>query len=700
VLKPLRTENPPRIDGKLDDEVWHNAPSLTGFKTYVPDFGVEMEKTIAYYAYDRENLYFAFRCYDSEPKKIKTSISSRDNIKSDDWICINLDSFNDQQALYGFYVNPMGIQTDSRYAGKVDDLSFDMVWYSKGVIDESGYTVEVQIPFKSIRFSQDDPVEMGVAFERKITRKSQQGTVPPLDPQQGMSFLTQMQPMVLYNIKHYKLVELLPSITRGKKSFHTGGKMLSEGAEGDISLTTKYGITSDMVLDGTYNPDFSQVEADAGQVDVNLRYALFYPEKRPFFLEGRENFDFAGSSASDPLKNIVHTRMIVNPLVGIKLSGKLGEKNIIASINAIDELEERSTPGTEDGKYAHFSIFRYKRKLSEDSYIGGMYTGRDINSGYNRVIGSDGRIRINESSLFGFHGFFSFDREGGKSTGIQGHAAGCDYNYRIRRINVSFGFQDISEDFQTKTGYVTRTGISRLRASVSPNFFPDSEILRRVTPGISREHTDDKLSEIYETNTTIFMNFTLRRSSNIMLSYENSTEVYLAEKFDTGGLRISTRSQLTKQFYFNLSYRKGKAIRYAQDPYQGKGSSSSLSIIYQPSAKLNTDIRFTYYDFYKDLNDEKIYEYTILRNKLTYQFNRYLFFRGIVEYNSYRKKLLTDFLASFTYIPGTVIHFGYGSIYERVRWDESLQQPQYIPHDAFLETQRGFFFKASYLWRM
>ena len=139
----------------------------------------------------------------------------------------------------------------------------------------------------------------------------------------------------------------------------------------DFSLTAKYGFTPDLIFDGTYNPDFSQVEADAGQVDFNLRYALFFEEKRPFFLEGLERFNFGGAGPSDPLNEVVHTRTIVDPLVGFKLNGRVGKKNTIASIYAMDRL-----PDDASGDYAHFTIFRYKRALKHDGFLGGFYTGR------------------------------------------------------------------------------------------------------------------------------------------------------------------------------------------------------------------------------------------------------------------------------------------------------------------------------------
>ena len=172
-LKPLRTSTPPVIDGDLGDAVWQSAPTVTGFKTWMPDYGKDMpDQTVVYYAHDAENLYFAFRAFDSEPNRIKASIAARDGVSADDWICINLDSFGDQQSLYALYVNPLGIQGDSRYAAGREDFGFDAVWYSAGRIDSQGYTIEVRIPFKSLRYGDANPVRMALIFERRVTRRS------------------------------------------------------------------------------------------------------------------------------------------------------------------------------------------------------------------------------------------------------------------------------------------------------------------------------------------------------------------------------------------------------------------------------------------------------------------------------------------------------------------------------------------------
>jgi len=691
-LRPFKTDTAPVIDGVLDDPVWQKAPHVKGFKTWRPDFGIDMaDDTIVYYAYDRENLYFAFRCFDRQPDKIKASVTSRDNIRADDWICVNLDSFNDHQSVYALYCNPLGIQEDSRYEGGQEDSSVDIVWYSEGKINDEGYAVELKIPFKSIRYSHKEPVEMGVIFERNISRESEAGTFPPLDPKKGANFLIETVPIIFHDIKHYTLMELLPAVTYSSRSSMDEGKLASEGDKGDLSLTAKYGITSRLIFDGTYNPDFSQVEADAGQVDFNLRYALFYPEKRPFFLEGLEKFNFGGYDASDPLGAIVHTRTIVDPLLGLKLIGRVGDKSTIASIYAVDEL-----PNESEEDYAHFGIFRYKRALTEDSFLGGFYTGRERKSGYNRVFGLDGQLRINQASIFGFHFFRSQTKLNKESAKDDGHALGLHYLHNTRNLILMLGLQDIAEDFQTETGYITRTGITRFRSGILRMFYPNSKFFLRIDPMIHSTQIRDKFSGLYETDNSFDLRLMLPRNSIFILGYRYSTEVYLDERFNTSRVRAYAISQLTKQFYFDLGYHYQKKIRYIEDPYQGKGSDVSAVLRYLPSDKLHLDLSLTYSDFCRDSDSAKEYDYTIIRSKNTYQANKYLFFRAIVEYNSFWRRLMTDFLASFTYIPGTVIHIGYGSLYEKIKWEDG----QYRDTDQFLETKRGFFFKASFLWRL
>lgn len=705
-LKPTRAVQAPVIDGVLDDAIWQEACSVTGFRTYAPDYGKPMlGDTKVSMAYDDDNLYFAFRCYDSEPGKIKTSIASRDNILRDDWVCINFDTFFDHQAGYGLYVNPFGIQGDTRFTTVNEDLGFDLVWYSAGRIDSEGYTVEIQLPLASLRFADKDTVMMGVIFERCISRNNERGTFPPLDPAYNESYaswLKQMYPLAYVGLKHRTLLELLPALTYSRKYDIDGGNLRSVENKSELSFTAKYGITADLILDGTYKPDFSQVESDAGQVDVNLRYNVFYSEKRPFFQEGRESFQLAGTAVSDldPVQLIVHTRTIVSPIAGAKLAGKIGEENTLAALYAADELPpEISVAG---GKYNHFTVLRYKRAFGKDSYLGGLYAGVEQTDHHNRLGALDGQIRLTPSSLVEYNAMISKTKADGASPEETGHTLGLRYSYGTREIDYDVSFRDIAENFQAEMGYITRPGVLQGTVLVRPKFYFSSDILRRIDVALFTGQTKDKPSNLWETyNRFSLMNY-LWGSLLLKAGGEYSTEIFRGERFLTGGADVVAQAQWTKELFAGASYSRTKAVYYeynpAKRPYQGTSNNVSVGVTYQPTEKLNGQFSFIYSNFRRDSNWDRIYDYPITRFKCTYQMNQYLFLRGILQYNNRYKQLLTDGLVSFTYIPGTVIYGGYGSLYQKIAWDEN--RGNYGASPDFLEVKRGFFFKTSYMWRL
>jgi len=698
IFRPLRVEVPPAIDGRLDDAAWRAAPSVELAKTFIPDFGREAsERTAAFMAYDAENLYFAFKCYDREPDKIKASMASRDTIRPDDWICVNLDTFNDQQSLYAFYVNPFGIQTDSRFASGTEDFSVDLVWTSAGRLDPDGYSVELKVPFKSIRYAGKKKVEMSIFFERYISRRSEHTSFPALDPARGYFFLTQMMPLELADIRTYTLLEVLPAFTSRDGAERVDGALVGDKAVHDAHLTGKYGITSQLTLDGTWNPDFSQIEADAGQVDVNLRYDLFFAEKRPFFLEGSEMFQMAGASASDPLTAVVHTRTIIDPRLGFKLSGKVGRKDTVAAILALDEAPTGAPlwmPG--DDRYAGNAILRYKRAVAGDGFLGAFYAGREYGGGSNQVTGADGQVRLTKSSQIGFHGFGSWTKAGEAEAAADGLAIGLDYLYDTRNLGIEVSFHDISRDFQADAGYLMRRGVAGARVSVLPKFYPKSRFFRKVVPNLTAAGSKDLFSGLFETNDAIGLTILLPGNTTVQALGRYSTEVFLDRSFDTSGGLLQVISQVTKQLYLRGLFSRSNSIRYVADPYQGYGSRLTGTVTYKPSEKFDLTAGLTYADFTRDSTGVKEYDYAIWRGRLTYQLNKYLFFRGIVEYNAFRREMLTDLLASFTYIPGTVIQLGYGSLYRRTAWVDG----EYRDADRFLEMKWGLFFKASYLWRL
>ncbi|MFY0591725.1 DUF5916 domain-containing protein [Roseivirga sp.] len=690
----INTETAPVIDGILDDDIWKKSPTVSGFKTFVPDFSQDIPfKTVAYVAHDEENLYFAIKCFD-EPDKIKTSIAARDRIRADDWICINLDTFNGGQSLLGLYVNPSGIQMDTQFAAGAEDIGVDLIWYSAAKIDDEGYSVEIKIPFKSIRYSDDEgDVEMGVIFERRISRLSTQVSYPALDPEKGFAFLTQMMPLKYSGVRKYTLLELLPAITYSNSTIQEGGRSVTSD-NFEPSLTAKVGITSELVLDATINPDFSQVESDAQQVEVNQRFAINYPERRPFFLEGSQNFNFAGTSMFSPIRQVVNTRTIVSPRTATKLTGKIGDKNIISTIYALDRADQSLADFSED-ETADVGILRYMRSFKQDSYLGLIGTHRARNGGFNTVLGLDGQYRFNEANVISGNFLNSVTQADRNSASNSNNSTSLRVSRNTRTFNGNFTIEDIAQDFQSQVGFVTRTGISRISGSVSPKLFPEKDkLVQRWDFTLYGSLTKDKPSGLNESVLYGSIAANLPKNTRFSVSADRSTEIFQGVEFKDGSISLSASSQLNKRLRISTNYDWDNGIFY-QSAEQGYGKRIRNSVDYQASDKLNFQLAHNFVSLFSEATDAKYYDLHIVRGRLVYQANQYLFFRAIGQYNSLSKVWSPNFLASFTYIPGTVVHLGYSTVLERTEWDGQ----SYVPSDNYLQTFSGFFFKASYLWR-
>ncbi len=695
------TELAPKIDGRLDDLAWQSAHVFSDFLTMKPDYGkIASERTEMRLAFDRKTIYVAFRCFDSEPARVKASLAKRDGIDNDDWVGLILDTFGDQQGGYLIVCNPLGIQMDGMLNQDGNgDVSFDMVWQSAGRLDDTGYTVEMAIPLKSIRYPFRNEIEFKVSGARVISRKSEQVLCPGFFPDQG-SMLKQLCPVVLAGVDYERTVEIMPAATYSHDWQRRSDTMVSQGGKFDPSLTAKYGITSDLTLDATVNPDFSQIETDAGQIDINLRSSLYYPEKRPFFLEGRENFNYGATFEADPLGQIVHTRTIVEPILGLKLTGKAGKRNVFSGLIALDEFPRHQVlAGELEGPAvdAFFAIGRYKRVLKDDSYIGGLYAGREWDGGYNRVLGGDGRFRLTGASTLDFHLFASQTRRPGKLEQTTGTAGALRYTFQNRNFYTEAGVIEISRNFQTDTGYLSRSDVIMVPLFVSWNFYPKSGLFQRVQPFYWSYHLLDRSCDKIESFNLFVVQVSMPRQSQLRVEGALANEVFAGRSFSRNRIGFRGSSQLFKSFYLEGSLYLGRQILYdSLFPEGGRGARVSAGLIFQPTDQFSTTFSLSYTDFYRQDGGEKVFDYTLLRNRTTFQVNRYLFFRGVFEYNSYHKTLTADLLGSFTYIPGTVFYVGYGSSWDQTRGDSELD----VLGRSLAQTRRAFFVKASYLWRL
>ena len=695
-LVPTQIADSITIDGELVESHWKSAVVIEEFITYKPDFNKEMPlSTKVLLTYSSEYIYIAFIC-DDDPNLVKTSLSPRDQIQQDDWIRISLDSYNDNQTMNRFIVNPNGIQMDTRMSGFRDDPGIDFVWYSAGKVTGSGYQVEIQIPFKSLRYSmKNNTVKMGMVFERFVSRMSINGTFPKIDPAIGDNFLIQTKEIVFNDVKKNTLIEFLPSVTYGQGKANREGVMVKTGGNIDVGATAKIGITSDLTFDVTINPDFSQVESDAGQIDNNQRIPVYFPERRPFFQEGSENFSFAGSGWSEGPTRIVNTRRIVNPQLAAKLAGKIGKYSRIAAIYAKDELY---TDETLTDPYADFAVLRYRRSFNNDGYVGAFSTSRWANKAYSHLFGTDAKVRINNGSVIDAHFFKTFNMDETTSEETRGHSGFIGYQYQSRGLDLRVRYSNFSEDFTSMVANTARVGVTKYTFGITPKFYFDHAFFKSWETWTFFNHMYDQIWGMWEYNYYINTWLSMVKNTSFNIEFIPKTEIFEGQKFNRTNGSARLQGQITKRLNVSAEYGYGYKIRYVENPYLGRGKDVQLELQMQFNDNLNSQITANYSDFKKVSDGTTDFTRLIIRSKNTYQVNKFLFLRAIVQFDSSYPEIMADYLASFTLIPGTVVHVGYGTLHNKMEWDEMSQD--YVPAlDQYVNFRKGVFFKASYLFR-
>jgi hypothetical protein len=377
-VQPTRFATPPLIDGRLDDEVWAGAARISEFRQVQPADNAEPSAaTELRVGYDKRALYLAFRATDTSGR-IRATVARRDAIADDDVVGVYLDTFRDRRRAYYIFFNPLGIQADGIYLeGKADpDLTVDLVMDSRGIVDATGYTVEVAIPFASLRHHSGAGRTWGLHVQRFIRRdRNEQISWMPLS-RELTSLLDQAGQLGEFiDVGEGRPLEIIPTGVATQTGSRTAAGMVNAD-EGDPGLTLNLGVTPTVNAAFTVNPDFAQVEADQLLLTVNQRFPIFYDEKRPFFLEGIDAFQ-------TPIL-IAHTRTIVDPDYAAKLSGKHG-RTTVGALYADD-----------DGSKI---VARIKRDVGQDSTLGGSITGLIDGPRYSHLASVDGRMRLNRQTF-------------------------------------------------------------------------------------------------------------------------------------------------------------------------------------------------------------------------------------------------------------------------------------------------------------
>lgn len=687
--------SPPKIDGKLENPLWQTGAVIDTFTQYEPQEGAQpSEKTVAYLGYDKKNLYIALRCFDSNPNAIRSTLTQRDKVRGDDEVTIYLDTFNDKKRAFVFKINPCGVQTDGIYnetqrrhrGGGFDkiDKNWDTFFLSNAHINDQGYTVELSIPFKSLRFPNAQPQVWGLQIMRTIRQKNEEVYWHPRSRNVN-GLLIQAGTLEIDGfIEKGKNFEIMPVLT--------GLKQSEEKFDPEAGLNLKYGITSNLTADITFNPDFSQVEADMPQIDVNQRYALYYPEKRPFFLEGKDFFD-------TPLE-LVYTRKIVNPQWGVKFTGKIG-KTTLGFLSVFDEnptdinIISSSNEEEEDvRRIALVNVLRLKRDLYPESHIGFIMTDKEmggswnsISNNYNRVVGIDGHFKFRNYYRFSFQILSSLSKGGEEKTDFV-PAMSFNFSQASRHLNLSANFISIPPDFEASSGFFRRKDIKSLNTRFSYAFLPQNDWIISIRPSLEYRRIydfEDALTD-EQFNLSGFINGW--RQSHLWATFSSSLERYEGINFHKKTFRANVSSEPFPWLSGRISFSFGDGIYYDEDPYLGYKTSRGMTATLKPLTNFRLFYNFKNDKFFKSKGGEKVYEINIISQRITYQLSRTLSLRLITDYNDYSKKLYNSILLSYEYRPGTVFYIGIDDNQEK---DSS---------GIFRLQGRYYFIKFSYWWRI
>lgn len=706
-LELVKAESPPVLDGSLDDKAWKNAAVVDDvWVTYNPINGNELpQRTRAYFAYDDQNLYFAFHCQDTQPDLIKTSLTKRDGIFEDDWVGLSIDTVGGRKYGYEFFVNPSGAQADIFRTGDMEDSSSDWVWYSAGKVVSDGYIVEIRQPLKSIRFASGKDVRMGVIFWRRISRLGMSGSWPQLVPGQSMG--GSQAEVRIAELSRPLVLEALPSFTTTSGWSRLSPTSWSAADQTrDLGFAVKYGITSSIVAEATMNPDFSQVESDAMQVTVNQRYPVLYSEKRPFFMEAGNLFDLA--AVGDGLGNMsmpVHTRTVVDPQWGIRLTGEQG-KGSFALLAATDR-----SPGNpwgdgevnpDLGRRAMFWIGRGKLGLGNDNFIGLLYSGREFGAEYNRALAADFSFHFLKNHQVMGNYIQSFSNRPAAGGETKGGYLTAEYGYSKGNTFALAMIENVDPGFQMDTAYYQRSGITTAKFYLQQRFVPNAKKLPWLlgfTPTAYGAVIHDKVTGMDDKELMFegYLNFILKGQLGGYLYL--GQECWAGRAFQRATSQLSVSLQPFKWLNLHSCYGFGNAIYYDPvDPFLGRRTQLHINFTLQPTKNLNLFAEHVICRFRRPETGDKVYDQGIWRGRLTYQFNPKLFVRGLVQYDSFYQRVLGDFLASFTYIPGTVLYLGYGSLNENQSWTGDGWQ-RGVTGDRYYQTRQSLFFKVSYRYQ-
>lgn len=709
-----RTDQEFVIDGVLSEAGWQDAVRID--LDIETDPGENLTASVATRAYlieDGENLYVAFEADDPEPDRIRAYLRDRDSAWGDDHVGIILDTYNDERRAFEFYANPLGVQMDKTLddtGGNNEDDSWDAIWDSAGRITSTGYVVEMRIPLSQLRFPDVEGTKTwGYSLRRAYPRDRNYRFANHERDRNRSCYLCQVTKLNgLEGSRPSRDLEIVPTLTASQnENTELPGidPLIRDDLDVEAGLTVRWGVTPDLTANLAINPDFSQIEADVAQLDVNNRFTLFFPEKRPFFLEGADYFN-------TPL-DAVFTRTVSDPDVGAKLTGKKG-RNTFGLFTARDAVTNLLFPGLYSSDAESFErphdafVGRYSFGFDNTSSLGGLVTLRDGGDYHNYVAGVDGRWKFNDQHLVFFQHLESdtqyptdiatdFEQPLDK---FKGRATVAGYNYESRTWYGRLRHWELTEGFRADSGFVPQVGGTK-RVAVLGRLFHGGEDdwWTRIRAHSQFEQTDEEDGELAERRLNLRFGIGGPLQSWFMVGTDRFKER------DEGVVYNYSRGWLYTEFVpisgleVVMQYGDGERIDYANGRL-GKNRVYEPRISWNATRNLLLRLNGVRSEM-KTVDGVPVFDATLADIRATWQFNVRSFLRFTMQYQdidrnvdvyvdpefAQEKDIGRQLLYSYKLNPQTVFFVGYT---DRYIDDDSL--------DDLTAEDRTIFMKIGYAW--
>ena len=701
------------IDGIVDDEIWGNALKIdVNIETNPGENIPALVTTTAYLYEDGENLYVAFIANDTNPSEIRAHYHVHDRIFDDDLVGFKVDTFNDDLHAYQFFVNALGVKHDSIEDGitNTDDMSWNSVWDAAGRITENGYEVEISVPLRILRFDDSKSIqEWGFDLLRFYPRKVRHRiSQHKLDRNNSCSLCQNPTLTGLSDVKTGENIEIVPYMTASQNKQRVNpltDPWVSSDVNSDFGADIRWGISTNTTLNATFNPDFSQVESDVAQLDINNAFSLFFPEKRPFFLEGTDYY-------KTPL-NLVHTRNISTPDYGLKLTNS-SNRNNYAAFFTNDTVTNYVLPGTTGSNIASYQtdsnngVMRYRRDFDNTTSIGAIVTLREADDYHNYVYGIDGVYRITETDIIKAQ-LLGSDTTDPQSIVDQftldaldksGTAATLEYTHEARDWRWWADYSRFGKSFRADMGFQPNVNFEQYVVGLEGLWYPEEGAswwnkLSLGTEGIIKKDLDGQL---------------LDKNVKLQLGYEGSLHSIVTAGIGTGEQYWNGTIYPTKLWFVDARFtpfagftpalviESLEAIDFVNSQ-EGESLLATASLTYNLGQHIQTELQFT--NIKMDVLGGELFDSSIMDARLTYQFSTRSFLRLIIQKSETKKNLDlysnevdenfedlgTQLLYSYKINPQTVFFLGYS---DAAYQDDSFNQLERV--------NKTFFMKMSYSW--